>query len=78
MGERDVLVDVVKSMGKILFHGVLVKPGKPLLLGQVDEKLILGTPGYPTACLIDGYVFMAPMIRKLARLPAQEKKKISK
>lgn len=77
VGERDVLVDVVESLGKILFHGVQVKPGKPLLLGQVEEKLVLGTPGYPTACLIDGYVFMAPMIRKIARLPPQEKKKVS-
>lgn len=77
VGERDVLVDVVGNLGKILFHGVQVKPGKPLLLGQVEEKLVLGTPGYPTACLIDGYVFMAPMIRKIARLPPQEKKKVS-
>lgn len=76
VGERDVLVDVVESLGKILFHGVQVKPGKPLLLGKVDGKLVLGTPGYPTACLIDGYVFMAPIIRKLARLPEKEKQKV--
>jgi molybdenum cofactor synthesis domain-containing protein len=77
VGERDVLVDVVESMGAILFHGVQVKPGKPLLLGKVEEKLVLGTPGYPSACLIDGYVFMAPMIRRLARLPPSEKKKVN-
>jgi len=76
VGERDVLVDVVESLGKVLFHGVLVKPGKPLLLGQVDDKLVLGTPGYPTACLIDGYVFMAPIIRKMARLPEKERQKV--
>jgi len=70
VGERDVLVDVVESLGTVLFHGVQVKPGKPLLLGQIHGKLVLGTPGYPTACLIDGYVFMAPIARKLAHLPA--------
>jgi molybdopterin biosynthesis enzyme len=69
VGERDVLVDVVEKLGKVLFHGVQVKPGKPLLLGKIDDKLVLGTPGYPTACLIDGYVFMAPIIRKLGHLP---------
>lgn len=76
VGERDVLVDVVESLGKVLFHGVQVKPGKPLLLGEIDGKLVLGTPGYPTACLIDGYVFMAPIIRKLAHLPPKKKQKV--
>ncbi len=76
VGERDVLVDVVESLGKVLFHGVQVKPGKPLLLGQVDDKLVLGTPGYPTACLIDGYAFMAPIIRKMARLPEKVRQKV--
>ncbi len=76
VGERDVLVDVIKKLGRVLFHGVQVKPGKPVLLGEIKGKLVLGTPGYPTACLIDGYVFMAPMIRKMARLPKKEKKKV--
>ncbi len=76
VGERDVLVDVIEKLGKLLFHGVQVKPGKPLLLGEIEGKLVLGTPGYPTACLIDGYVFMAPIIRKLAHLPVKEKQKI--
>jgi molybdenum cofactor synthesis domain-containing protein len=76
VGERDVLVDVIENLGKVLFHGVQVKPGKPLLLGEIEGKLVLGTPGYPTACLIDGYVFMAPMIRKLAHLPKKEKQKV--
>lgn len=69
VGERDFVVEVVESLGRILFHGVQVKPGKPMLLGQINDKPVLGTPGYPTACLIGGYIFMAPMIRKLARLP---------
>ena len=76
VGERDLLVDVLKSQGKVLFHGVSVKPGKPILLGIVDKKVVQGTPGYPTASLINGYVFMSPILRKLARLPDLHRQKV--
>src|SRR5437879_7671774 len=69
VGERDIVVDVVGSMGDILFHGVAVKPGKPTSLGRVDGKPVLGMPGYPTSCLTNCYVLLTPMLRKIARLP---------
>jgi molybdopterin molybdotransferase len=56
-------------MGDLLFHGVAVKPGKPTSLGRVDGKPVLGMPGYPTSCLTNGYVLLAPMLRQMARLP---------
>jgi molybdopterin molybdotransferase len=59
-------------MGDILFHGVAVKPGKPTSLGRVEGKPVLGMPGYPTSCLTNGYVLLAPMLRQMARLPPQE------
>lgn len=69
VGERDVLVDVLLKIGKILFHGVQIKPGKPVLFAIVNDKIVLGLPGYPTACLINGYVFLIPILREIARLP---------
>jgi molybdenum cofactor synthesis domain-containing protein len=72
VGERDIVVDVVGSLGEILFHGVAVKPGKPTSLGRVEGKPVLGMPGYPTSCLTNCYLFLAPMLRKMARLPPTE------
>ena len=69
VGERDIVVDVVRSQGEILFHGVAVKPGKPTSLGRVDGKPVLGMPGYPTSCLTNCYLLLAPMLRRMARLP---------
>lgn len=69
VGERDIVVDVVRSMGDILFHGVAVKPGKPTSLGRVEGKPVLGMPGYPTSCLTNCYLLLAPMLRHMARLP---------
>jgi molybdenum cofactor synthesis domain-containing protein len=68
VGERDLLADIIKKRGQILFHGVQIKPGKPFLCGVVDKKVVLGIPGYPAACTIIGYVFVVPLVRKIARL----------
>ncbi len=69
VGERDLLVKVVEETGKVVFHGVQIKPGKPTLFGLVKGKPIFGMPGYPTSCLSNAYIFLVPTIRKMARLP---------
>lgn len=69
VGEKDMIIDVLRSMGDLLFHGIAVKPGKPTVLGRVDGKAVLGMPGYPTSCLSNCYMILAPMLRRMARLP---------
>ena len=48
-GSRDYSSDVVGALGEIIFHGIAVRPGKPVLLARVDDKPVLGMPGYPVA-----------------------------
>jgi molybdenum cofactor synthesis domain-containing protein len=69
VGERDVMVEAVASMGEVKFHGIAVKPGKPTLCGVIEGRLVLGMPGYPTSCLTNGYGLLAPALRTLAHLP---------
>lgn len=69
VGERDVMVEAVESLGEVRFHGIAVKPGKPTLCGVIEGKLVLGMPGYPTSCLTNGYGLLAPALRRLAHLP---------
>jgi molybdenum cofactor synthesis domain-containing protein len=69
VGERDLMYDVLSGRGKMLFHGVQIKPGKPTICAVIDDKILLGMPGHPTSCLSNAYIFLMPMIRKLARLP---------
>lgn len=72
VGERDLLVDVLDMWGEILFHGVQVKPGKPTIFAMIDGKPLIGMPGYPTSCLINSYLFLAPAVRKMAHLPTRK------
>ena len=74
VGERDVLFDVIQSLGNVLFHGVQIKPGKPTLFGMIKNKPVFGMPGYPTSCLVNAYVFLLPAVRKMSRLQVKKEK----
>jgi molybdopterin molybdotransferase len=69
VGERDLIMDALQQAGEVIFHGIAVKPGKPTILGTVRGKPVLGMPGNPTSCLSNAYLLLAPMLRRMARLP---------
>ena len=68
VGERDLILDLLASRGEVIFHGIAVKPGKPTAFGRVSGKLFFGMPGYPTSCLSNAYILLAPVLRRMARL----------
>lgn len=67
VGEKDLIVDAIKNLGEVIYHGITAKPGKPGLLGKVGDSLVVGMPGYPTSCLTIANVLLSPMIRKISR-----------
>lgn len=74
-GAGDILKVVLDEMGEVLVHGIAVKPGKPTLIGVIQDeegdkinKIIFGLPGYPVAALMIFYNFVAPFLRKFASL----------
>ena len=69
-GAKDLVVDALRARGEVLFHGVRVKPGKPLLVGRTKRALVVGLPGNPTSALSSSYLFVVPALRKMAGLPA--------
>jgi len=74
VGARDLFAGVVEDLGKVHFHGLRVKPGKPTLFGEVDGTAIFGMPGYSTSCLNNAYVFLIPALRRVAGLPPAEQR----
>ena len=69
VGSKDYVLYVLSKLGRVEFHGIAVKPGKPTLLGIIAGKPVLGMPGYPTSCLTNGYALLVDALRKLSRLP---------
>jgi molybdenum cofactor synthesis domain-containing protein len=76
VGSKDLFGEIIQELGEVIFHGVRVKPGKPTLFGLVFETPIFGMPGYPTSCLNNSYIFLTPALRKKARLPAINRRKV--
>ena len=71
VGTRDLVVDLVAARGKMIFHGIAVKPGKPtaFALMGTSETPFFGMPGNPTSCLSNAYILLIPFLRAVARLP---------
>jgi molybdopterin molybdotransferase len=64
---RDMTAEVIDSMGKpgVLVHGVNTRPGKPTILGVCNGRAVIGLPGNPVSALVNGYLFVAPVIDTL-------------
>jgi putative molybdopterin biosynthesis protein len=69
-GTRDFTARVVSSLGELLFHGVAVLPGKPVMLGRINGKPVLGLPGYPLAAQTILREFAAPLLESWGFAPA--------
>ena len=68
----DVIYRVIEDRGELLLHGVAVKPGKPMLVGELGGGAYVGLPGYPVSALTIFRTFVAPAIREAAGLPEPE------
>lgn len=77
VGERDLLFGILEEQGKVLFHGIQIKPGKPTLFALVKGKPVFGMPGYPTSCLVNAYLLLLPALRKMAHLPPRTQMEVA-
>lgn len=53
-GTKDYTQRLFESYGPeaLWLHGLAIKPGKPTLLGSINETLLIGLPGHPLSALL--------------------------
>lgn len=61
-GRKDFTVSVLEKLGRVLVHGVAIKPGKPVILAMIGSTPIVGLPGYPVAAYIALELFVMPLL----------------
>lgn len=70
VGTKDMTAKVINDSGSpgVLFHGVSIKPGKPMIGGIVNNKPVFGLPGHPAAITVCFEQFIEPVFKKLVGL----------
>ncbi|WP_170577710.1 molybdopterin molybdotransferase MoeA [Ruegeria arenilitoris] len=66
VGEYDLVGDVSQKLGmERSFYKIRMRPGKPLMAGQLGDTAMVGLPGNPVSAMVCGYLFLIPMLRRM-------------
>jgi putative molybdopterin biosynthesis protein len=82
-GSEDFSAKVVEKAGKLLVHGVAVRPGHPVIIGMVHKGMrwvpIIGVPGFPVSAALTLDIFVQNLINRwLGRPPVEEDKLVAR
>lgn len=75
-GSEDFTPAVFSQLGELLVHGVTVMPGKPTLLAAIQDRPVVGVPGYPVSAVVSFREFVRPLLFQIQGLQAPEPEKI--
>jgi molybdopterin molybdotransferase len=65
VGAYDFVKESLEALGaETKFWRVAMKPGKPVVLSRLGERVIFGLPGNPASCLVSFHLFAAPALRR--------------
>lgn len=67
-GREDYTASLLEEMGELIVHGLAVRPGKPAILGLIEQKPFIGVPGYPVSADLIFGLFAKPLIYKMQGL----------
>ena len=77
-GTKDFTARIVESLGRLLVHGIAIRPGHPVILGVIggdpvhDEAMaaIIGVPGYPVSTALTSEIIVQPLLARWQGQPA--------
>jgi putative molybdopterin biosynthesis protein len=72
VGRHDNSARAITQLGRLIFHGVAMLPGKSAMLGEIDGKPVIGLPGYPVASQTVLRELAAPLLVSWGLAPVPE------
>jgi putative molybdopterin biosynthesis protein len=76
-GSEDFAKTAIVDLGEIKVHGVTIMPGKPVVIGSVENKPVFGIPGYPVSAIIAFEQFVQPLLYALLGQSHPERERIT-
>lgn len=71
VGDHDLVIAGLQTRGLVVdFWQIAMRPGKPLLFGQLGAVPVLGLPGNPVSAMVCAILFLLPALALLSGLPA--------
>jgi molybdopterin molybdotransferase len=65
-GDEDHMAAALAALGSRHFWQIAVKPGRPMMFGQIGDTLVVGLPGNPVAVFVCFLMYVSPMVRALS------------
>jgi molybdenum cofactor synthesis domain-containing protein len=65
VGKKDFVPVILDELGEVLFHGLAMRPGSPVMCAKIDNKVVFGVPGFPTATIIAFQFVIKPILLSL-------------
>lgn len=66
VGDYDFVKDIVPRVGaQVIYKGVSIKPGKHIMLAQMESKFILALPGFAYSSTVTAILYVLPLIAKM-------------
>lgn len=67
VGDHDLVQQALRAEGiAMAFWKIAMRPGKPMMNGQLGAMRVIGLPGNPVSSYVCGFLFLVPLIRALA------------
>ncbi len=76
-GSEDYSRAVIQNIGEVLVHGITMMPGKPLIMGVVNQKPVFGIPGYPVSAIVAFEQIVGPLITTMIGQPELQRPTVS-
>lgn len=64
-GEEDHLIDALDALGRRHLWHIAIKPGRPMMTGQIGDCVVLGLPGNPVSAFVCFNLYVRPVLRRL-------------